>query len=605
MTIDRPLRALLAREIGEALAGTRVRRIHQPEPETLVVQLHGRRCDPRLLASADPKLARVHLTTRAPDNPPSPPPFCMLARKHLKGRPFLEAIALPHLPVIEIRFGPRLGEDPAEVVALCVEMTGHASTILLVGGHEGDRRILGSIRALPGARRDLAPGARHVWPSLPGRLDPRTATAETLAETIARLGGAVGTRRTESRERLLSRVFEGVGRRLAAEALLRAGVVLKGSPAGLSSSHAGRILQALRELLDMPCAPQIAIDAQGLPCEALPFPLPSLDLRLEPAASASEALERVSTAQGSAARLEAERVRILRILSRQITHRETKLARRRDDLAAARQSERHRRQADLLLAQGDPARRAGASIEVPDLYDPQGRRLTIELDPRLTLAQNAERLYQRAKKAARAVRRLSDLIAHGEEELRFLAEERMHAEQAGDLETLSAIDESLLVATQPRTRVPRQKRAAPKRDTETPAPHRFDFEGWEILVGRHARGNDRLVAQGAAHDLWFHARALPGAHVLLRNPTRLAPPSSVVHAAARIAAHFSKARAEAGVDVLVAELRHVRKRRGQPPGQVEVTQSRTLRVRPGLPSPGHSTSSSSKEGPNAIVPRKE
>ena len=61
------------------------------------------------------------------------------------------------------------------------------------------------------------------------------------------------------------------------------------------------------------------------------------------------------------------------------------------------------------------------------------------------------------------------------------------------------------------------------------------------------------------------------------------PPASVLHAAARIAAHFSAACGEGHADVTVARLRHVRKQAGLLPGQVVVLQGRTLRVRPGLP----------------------
>jgi predicted ribosome quality control (RQC) complex YloA/Tae2 family protein len=88
---------------------------------------------------------------------------------------------------------------------------------------------------------------------------------------------------------------------------------------------------------------------------------------------------------------------------------------------------------------------------------------------------------------------------------------------------------------------------------------------------------------GAPHELWLHAQGVPGAHVLVRNPARAEPPESIVEAAARIAARFSAAFGEAHVDVTVAPLNRVKKRKGALPGQVEVTGGRTVRVRPGLP----------------------
>lgn len=603
MIPDGPVLDALAREIDSALRGCRVRRVHQPDPLTLILRLWGPVGERRLLACADPTEVRVHLTQVDRPNPKTPFPFCMLARKHLEGRPFEEASVHPALPVITLRFGPRapVGREDAspEHVRLVVEWTGHASTVALLAEREGVQRVLGLLRPLPRAQRDLSAGAPWIPPTRPGRLDPHTASAADLEETIARLtihsshrpASQRGSTRTD---RVLSRAVEGVGRRTAAEALRRAGIDPEGPPSAMGGEAAARFLSALREILAAPCALHAVLDEEGAPLDILPGPFPEPGLRLRPVPSISEALERMHARHGRTARLDARRAEVIRLIGRQCAHRETKLARQRGELEEARLGHRRRILADLLLAQRNPNRRGETSIDVTNLHDSSLPRVTIPLDPALSLAENAARFYQRAKKSARAVGLLSRIIARGEEEIGLLEEARVQALAAEEIGTLDLITLRLreTLGAHPRSpakqgpRAPDKAGAAHQAPAAAAGPRRFVVDGWEILAGRHSRDNDRIVtAWGRAEDLWFHARNVPGAHVLLRNPARTEPPAAVVEAAARVAAYYSPAREEAGVDVIVAALRHVRKRKGLAAGQVEVTQGRTLRVRAGLPGP--------------------
>ena len=109
--------------------------------------------------------------------------------------------------------------------------------------------------------------------------------------------------------------------------------------------------------------------------------------------------------------------------------------------------------------------------------------------------------------------------------------------------------------------------------------------GWEVRIGKHARSNAELTAKHAApHDLWLHARGVPGAHVVLRKPSKTAvPPKSVVEEAAALAAHFSQAKTQALVPVIVTERKYVRPLKGGAPGQVRVDREEVLMVAPRAP----------------------
>lgn len=109
----------------------------------------------------------------------------------------------------------------------------------------------------------------------------------------------------------------------------------------------------------------------------------------------------------------------------------------------------------------------------------------------------------------------------------------------------------------------------------------YERDGFEILVGKGARQNDRLTFREAApHDLWLHASGYAGSHVVVRNPDRLAElPRDVVECAAQLAVHHSKARDARGkIEVHVCRAADVRKPRGAPPGQVVLRGYDSVRV---------------------------
>lgn len=99
-------------------------------------------------------------------------------------------------------------------------------------------------------------------------------------------------------------------------------------------------------------------------------------------------------------------------------------------------------------------------------------------------------------------------------------------------------------------------------------------------MGKGARDNDELTFRVAeANDLWLHAAGYPGSHVVVRNPDRVEVPREVVRRAAELAVFNSKAREARGkVDVHVCRAGDVRKVRGAPAGQVQLSRWDTVKV---------------------------
>lgn len=111
-----------------------------------------------------------------------------------------------------------------------------------------------------------------------------------------------------------------------------------------------------------------------------------------------------------------------------------------------------------------------------------------------------------------------------------------------------------------------------------------EIDGFEVLVGKGARDNDRLTFEVAEpRDFWLHvAGGTAGSHVVVRNPDRLAElPRPVLRAAAALAAHHSKARRAGGkVEVHVCRVADVSKPPRYPSGKVVLRRWDSIKVYP-------------------------
>ena len=244
------------------------------------------------------------------------------------------------------------------------------------------------------------------------------------------------------------------------------------------------------------------------------------------------------------------------------------------------------RAAERRGAQAGEYRIAGESIytylaDIPERAEsfvtPEGLR--IALDPLLSAKENAAAYFRRFKKARsglpRVAARLATLIANRAYWEGLLWElERAQSASADDLSVVC--DE---ITDTIGSRKTQAKRAARRRTA--PAP--VELPGGAVAhVGRSPKDNERVTFSVAApNDLWFHARGIPGAHVVLKlsNPRDRATDEQIL-AAAALAAGQSRAADAQKVEVDYAQRKHVRKQGGGKVGLVWYTDFKTVLVQP-------------------------
>ena len=101
--------------------------------------------------------------------------------------------------------------------------------------------------------------------------------------------------------------------------------------------------------------------------------------------------------------------------------------------------------------------------------------------------------------------------------------------------------------------------------------HFRSSDGFTLLRGKNAKGNQSLLKIGKGHDLWLHVEDGPSAHLIIRRSHAAEEvPEQTLREAAILVGEKSWQRHDGKARIMVALLRHVHAIKGAPPGTVRV-----------------------------------
>ena len=289
--------------------------------------------------------------------------------------------------------------------------------------------------------------------------------------------------------------------------------------------------------------------------------------------------------------LEETRSALVKSLGAAATRRKSLLVKLDEDLRRSRELEGSLRLGELLKAAMPKLRRGLSSVEVIDYFAPGMPLVTIALDPALPPRANVDRYFQRYRKGERAIPLVEGRRATTARELESIEALAGRTRLALDASALAGVasDAAGLIAQRTaRTPAERQTAASPRGGApRAKEARRFtSIDGWAILVGRDARGNETLTLRTArGNDTFLHVSGRAGAHVIVRSQLGKQTPLETLLDAAQLALEYSlpkgkgAERARGGAfDVDYTEVKHVRKPRGARPGLVLLSRHRTLRI---------------------------
>ncbi|MCI6484254.1 MAG: NFACT family protein [Selenomonadaceae bacterium] len=561
----------LAIELDRAVAGGRIDRINQPSKQSIVMSLRLPGKNVLLHITINPQNPAMHLIDKAPENPPEPPMFCMVLRKHLEtGRiASVRQYGLDRLLMLDIDFLSAGGKIITKT--LVVELMGKYSNIILVQ----DGIIIDALRKVgtnSSRVRTVLPGDAYVLPPQQDKLN--------LLETPIR--EAIAAIRTKGDMKLSKAILDtclGFGPVTAKEAAYGAGLPASMAISQLNEGDFASLENALQEITDSfrePCgAASIVIDKNNKPLATASFPLHYLtNETILTFPTISEMLGRASSLTGSYQIPDKDRFR--KLMKNELNRAENKVQKLRDDIAAADNAEEYRIKADNLMTyQYQFQDRVDAEVTVPNIYSETGESITIRMDQRLSVVENVQAYYKKYDKLKRGKELLEQQLQHCLDDIQYMSSIEASLESSTRLAEINDIKAELIASGILREKP--KKHAAEKQSQ----PFKFTApDGTQILVGKNNYQNDRLTFKTAnPGDIWLHTQNIPGSHVILRCDGD-EPAEDTLLLASYLAVHFSKAQGSSKVPVDYTRARFVKKPSGAKPGFVIFTNQTTLYVTP-------------------------
>ncbi len=567
MAFDGIVVSCLAHELQETIVNGRILKISQPEPDEIILTI--KNYDQyKVLLSASAGLPLVYLTESSPLSPMTAPNFCMLLRKHLSSARII-SVTQPGLERIlrfEIEHLDEMGDVRKKYLIL--ELMGKHSNLIFC---DDENRIIDSIKRVSGfvsSVREVLPGRDYFIPQTSEKLDPFTADLVSFQQLVLQ--------KPMPLSKAIYSGLTGFSPLMANELCQRASLDSQ-QPANTLQEDEGihlhrnleRMMEAVSNHEYMPVIyyngkEPVEFSAMSLQCYE--------DLEAKEYSSVSAMLEAYYAEKNQLTRIRQKSADLRKIVGTAIERVAKKYDLQSKQLKDTQKREKYQVYGELLMTYGYEAKPGDKEITVQNYYT--NEPLTIPLDPTISALDNAKKYFEKYSKQKRTFEALTKYIEETKEEMEHLDSIRTALDIAEKEEDLVEVKEELTefgyIRRHYDRKVPQGKNGKKQKKVKiTSQPfHYISSDGFSMYVGKNNFQNDALTFEFAnGDDWWFHAKGIPGSHVIVKSKGQELPDRTFEEAAS-LAAFYSKSRDAEKVEIDYVEKKHVKKPGGGKPGFV-------------------------------------
>ena len=579
MAFDGVTIANVVSELKRELTGGRLYKIAQPEADELLLTIKQPDGTKKLLISAQASLPLLYLTGESKPSPMTAPGFCMLLRKHLQnGR--ITGISQPGLERIvhiDVEHLDEMGDLRRKT--LVVEIMGKHSNIIFC---DSEGTIIDSIKHVSAAvssLREVLPGKAYFIAATQDKLDALSTDGEAFRNALSA--------RPQPVFKALYGSLTCISPVLAQELCYEAGIDADLPTAALGDSDYeglygafSRMAEAIRQER---FSPNIAY-TDGSPVEFCALPLtmygygrqdaPSTDSvnpgekpagdYTVPYGSMSALLEHYYAEKNVLTHIRQKSADLRRIVQTALERNVKKYDLQLRQMKDTEKRDTYRVYGELLNTYGYSAEPGAKSLQALNYYTDE--TVTIPLDPTLSAKENAQKYFDKYGKMKRTYEALSQLTVDVRDEIQHLESVSNALDIALYEEDLAQIKEELTESGYIRRKA--GNRGKKQKITSRPF-HYLSSDGFHMYVGKNNFQNDELTFKLATgNDWWFHAKQIPGSHVVVKTGNAQELPDRTFEEAARLAAYYSKGRGQEKVEIDYVQKKHVKKPNGAKPGFV-------------------------------------
>ena len=599
MAFDGVTVACLTKELSQILQDTRILKISQTESDELILTCktaaeRGGKGTVRLMLSASAQLPLICLVEENRPAPMQAPAFCMLLRKHLENGRILSVTqpSLERVVHIDISHYDEMGD--LKTRRLVIELMGKHSNIILTGD---DDVILDAIKHVPASMssvREVLPGRTYFLPDTRHKHNPFLIQDAVMLREIFRAPAVPDhVRADDAKEKdtrrdvhgMLVSGLTGISPVMAAELCFRAQLDPATHVSALDAAMLNQLSDALTDLMQTVSggdfSPRIYYkDKEAAEFSAVPLlSLEARNLRAVKCESMSRLLLSFYAQKQVRARMQNKSADLRQLVQTLLARTVRKYDQQLQQLKDTEKKELYRLRGELLTAYAHEVTDGMKEVTLTDYHS--GKPVRIPLDEHLSATENAQKQFDRYARMKRTQQTLEVLTKEVALEIEQLKSIRLSLDMATDEAELSQIRTELIESgflKEKRADRAKQKGAhgkdkaggkkGPAREEKSSPLHYLTSDGFHVYVGKNNYQNDALTFQNRAKDdWWFHAKKIPGSHVVLRGKGEAIPDRAFEEAAA-LAAYYSTGREAGKAEVDYTELKNVKKPAKAKPGFV-------------------------------------
>lgn len=561
MAFDGIVISNLSYELNTNLVGGRISKISMPEENELIFTIKNNAKTYRLLISASASLPLVYLTDVNKPAPKVAPAFLMLLRKYIGTAKITDVfqMGLERILCFKLEHLNELGDLSHK--CMYVEIMGKHSNIIFT---DENNKIIDSIKRISAnmsSLREVLPGREYF---LPDELKKKDLLNTELEEFIEIL---------KSKEYALSKSiymnFAGISPLIAEEIVLRASLSSQAPSTSLSELEYTHLFHTIKNLLDDISSHNFSPNIVYRKEEAIEFSSVKLysyesdEYKNTYYDSISKMLYDFYSSRESFVLNRQKSSDLRRIVNTALERASKKYDLQEKQLQDADKKDIYRIYGDLLNTYGYSLKGGESSFTTENFYD-ENKEITIPLDKNKTAKENAKKYYDKYAKLSRTTKALSEEILNTKNDIEHLLSIQTALEVSSDDESLSQIRQELVDFGY----IKKHSSVKQKKSTSHPY-HYISTDGYDIYVGKNNYQNEELTFKVATgNDWWFHAKGIPGSHVILKSNNEEELPDRVYEEAAALAAFYSKAKDSEKVEVDYIQKKNIKKVAGAAPGFV-------------------------------------
>ncbi len=515
----------------------KIDRIVQLSNDDVLLHVHADHKRGNIMISTHSSYNRIHFTKMAYDGN-EPGPFVMGLRKYITGG-IIEKIEQPYYDRYLVMYIRALNDlYDVKHYRLHIELMGKYANVILV---DEDEKIIDALKRIPpfeNNKRTIWPGALFRYPDKQDKADPFTVAHIDMDKSlVSQLSGFSPLLQKEFYHRLAEgETFKDIMKEIEESRSLFVTYLNDGS-----------------------------FQYHIIPLRHLSGSAKEMDL--------DEGFDALYYEVEEKARIKEFTGDLNRTVNRQIKHLVAKLQKLEDSLESAKNADDLRVCGDLLYMAGDLDAKGLDSISVEDY---EGNTVSIKLDSRFSVKENANRYYNSYQKKKRSTKYLAEQIAITKDELEYFRSVSEQLEIA-DLADARMIRDELVRYKYIR---PSEKKTVKKRKDKYHL-YQIKYRGHLITFGKNNVQNEVLTFKYAKNDYtWFHAQKFHGAHLCVDTAE---PDEDLLRFCANVAAYYSKGRLSSSVPVDYCLVKDVKKIKGSKAGLVAIDNYKTIYIDPERP----------------------